>query len=588
MKSFFKYVFATIVGILLLNIILFLLFLGLIASIAPSEKPVKIKPNSILHLKLDYAIDERTNDNPFKSISFTNFKSEKNLGLNDILFNLHKAAEDPNIKAIYLDVTNFEAGMATVEEIRNAILTFRRESKKPVIAYTDYYTQLSYYLCSAADKIYMNPQGVVEFKGLSSEILFFKNALEKLGIEPIVIRHGKFKSAVEPFILDKMSPENKEQTITYVKSIWDYMLSQISQDRGIPVERLNIIADSLLLDNADNCVKYGFVDGLKYYDEILKEFCQLSKVRNSEHIAWVEMNEYSKVPAKYVPGQKDKIAVLYAVGQIDMGKSEDDKIGGNDLAEEIRKVRENKSIKALVLRVNSPGGSALASEVIWREVLLTKKVKPVIVSMGDVAASGGYYISCPADVIVANPTTITGSIGVFGLMWNGQKLLNDKLGLTVDGVQTNENSNLGSVFRPIKPYEQQVIQKGVEQIYGVFISHVADGRKKTTAEVDSIGQGRVWSGVNAKQIGLIDEFGGLEKAIEIAKDKAGIKGKIRLIELPKKLPFFEQILKDMQENTQTSILEKEFGPLARYVKSFKQLNTLKGVQARMPYDIYIY
>jgi len=478
MKSFFKYVFATIVGILLLNIILFLLFLGLIASIAPSEKPVKIKPNSILHLKLDYAIDERTNDNPFKSISFTNFKSEKNLGLNDILFNLHKAAEDPNIKAIYLDVTNFEAGMATVEEIRNAILTFRRESKKPVIAYTDYYTQLSYYLCSAADKIYMNPQGVVEFKGLSSEILFFKNALEKLGIEPIVIRHGKFKSAVEPFILDKMSPENKEQTITYVKSIWDYMLSQISQDRGIPVERLNIIADSLLLDNADNCVKYGFVDGLKYYDEILKEFCQLSKVRNSEHIAWVEMNEYSKVPAKYVPGQKDKIAVLYAVGQIDMGKSEDDKIGGNDLAEEIRKVRENKSIKALVLRVNSPGGSALASEVIWREVLLTKKVKPVIVSMGDVAASGGYYISCPADVIVANPTTITGSIGVFGLMWNGQKLLNDKLGLTVDGVQTNENSNLGSVFRPIKPYEQQVIQKGVEQIYGVFISHVADGRKK--------------------------------------------------------------------------------------------------------------
>ncbi|HOU99146.1 MAG TPA: signal peptide peptidase SppA [Bacteroidales bacterium] len=588
MKSFFKYVFATIVGILLLNIILFLLFLGLIASIAPSEKPVKIKPNSILHLKLDYAIDERTNDNPFKSISFTNFKSEKNLGLNDILFNLHKAAEDPNIKAIYLDVTNFEAGMATVEEIRNAILTFRRESKKPVIAYTDYYTQLSYYLCSAADKIYMNPQGVVEFKGLSSEILFFKNALEKLGIEPIVIRHGKFKSAVEPFILDKMSPENKEQTITYVKSIWDYMLSQISQDRGIPVERLNIIADSLLLDNADNCVKYGFVDGLKYYDEILKEFCQLSKVRNSEHIAWVEMNEYSKVPAKYVPGQKDKIAVLYAVGQIDMGKSEDDKIGGNDLAEEIRKVRENKSIKALVLRVNSPGGSALASEVIWREVLLTKKVKPVIVSMGDVAASGGYYISCPADVIVANPTTITGSIGVFGLMWNGQKLLNDKLGLTVDGVQTNENSNLGSVFRPIKPYEQQVIQKGVEQIYGVFISHVADGRKKTTAEVDSIGQGRVWSGVNAKQIGLIDEFGGLEKAIEIAKDKAGIKGKIRLIELPEKLPFFEQILKDMQENTQTSILEKEFGPLARYVKSFKQLNTLKGVQARMPYDIYIY
>lgn len=588
MKSFFKYVFATIVGIILLNIIVFLLFFVLIAIIAPSEKPEKIKPNSILHLKLDYAIDERTNDNPFKTLSFTDFKTKKTLGLNDILFNIHKATNDTNIKAIYLDVTNMQAGLATIEEIRNALIHFRHESKKPVIAYTDYYTQLSYYLCSAADKIYMNPQGVVEFKGLSSEILFYKNALEKLGIEPIVIRHGKFKSAVEPFILDKMSPENKEQTITYVKSIWDYMLSQISIERKIPVERLNTIADSLLLDNAENCLRYGFIDGLKYYDEILTELCQLSKVKNANQIAWVEMNKYSKVPAKFIPGTKDKIAILYAVGQIDLGKSEDDKIGGNDLAEEIRKVRENKSIKALILRVNSPGGSALASEVIWREVVLTKKVKPVIVSMSDVAASGGYYISCPADVIVANPTTITGSIGVFGLMWNGQKFLNDKLGLTVDGVQTNENASLGSVFRPIKPYEQEVIQRGVEQIYGVFISHVAEGRKKTTAEIDSIGQGRVWSGVNAKQIGLIDEFGGLEKAIEIAKTKAGIKGEVRIIELPKKLPFFEQVLKDIQDNAETSILNKEFGPLARYVKSFKQLNTLKGVQTRMPYDIYIY
>lgn len=588
MKSFFKYVFATIVGIILLNIIVFLLFFAFIALITPSEKPEKIKPNSILHLKLDYAIDERTNDNPFKSLSLTNFKTEKTLGLNDILFNIHKAIKDTNINAIYLDVTNMQAGLATIEEIRNALIKFRHESKKPVIAYTDYYTQLSYYLCSAADKIYMNPQGIVEFKGLTSEILFYKNALEKLGIEPIIIRHGKFKSAVEPFILDKMSPENKDQTITYVKSIWDYMLSQISRERKIPVERLNIIADSLLLNNAENCLKYGFIDGLKYYDEILKELCQLSKVKNENQIAWVEMNKYSKVPAKFIYGSKDKIAILYAVGQIDLGKSEDDKIGGNDLAKEIRKVRENKSIKALILRINSPGGSALASEVIWREVVLTKKVKPVIVSMSDVAASGGYYIACPADVIVANPTTITGSIGVFGLMWNGQKFLNDKLGLTVDGVQTNENASIGSVFRPIKPYEQEVLQRGVEQIYSVFIGHVAEGRNKTTAEIDSIGQGRVWSGVNAKQIGLIDEFGGLEKAIEIAKTKAGIKGEVRIIELPKKLPFFEQVLKDIQENTETSILNKEFGPLARYIKSFKQLNTLKGVQTRMPYDIYIY
>jgi protease-4 len=271
-----------------------------------------------------------------------------------------------------------------------------------------------------------------------------------------------------------------------------------------------------------------------------------------------------------------------------MGKSDDDKIGSDDLAAEIRKVREDNSIKALVLRVNSPGGSALASEVIWREVTLTKKVKPVIVSMGDVAASGGYYISCPADAIVANPTTITGSIGVFGLLWNGQKLLNDKLGLTIDGVQTNENSSIGSAFRPIKPYEQQVIQRGVEQIYGVFLAHVAQGRKKTTAEIDSIGQGRVWSGANAKQIGLVDEFGGLEKAIDIAKEKAGIKGKARIIELPEKLPFFEQLIKEIQDGTKATLLEQDFGPLSRFAKSFKLLTGMKGIQVRMPYDVYFY
>ncbi len=588
MKNFFKYVLATIVGIILLNIVMFLIFFGLLSTITPKKTTEKINPNSILHLKLDYAIQERTDDNPFKSLSLTDFKTEKMLGLNDILFNIHKAASDPNIKAIYLDVTTLDAGLATIEEIHDALLKFREESKKPVIAYSNYYTQLGYYLCSAADKIYLNPQGQIEFKGLSSQILFYKNMLQKIGVEPVIIRHGKFKSAVEPFILDKMSPENKEQTLTYVKSIWDQIISEISKQRQIPVERLNVIADSLLLENADIALKYGFIDGIKYYDEILTELQQLSGDTTSKDIKWEEINHYATVPAKYEPGKKDKIAVLYAVGQIDMGKSKNDNIGGDDLAKQIRKIRKDNSIKALVFRVNSPGGSALASEVIWREITLTKKVKPVIVSMGDVAASGGYYISCPADVIVANPTTITGSIGVFGLLWNGQKLLNDKLGLTVDGVQTNENATLGSPFRPIKPYEQQVIQRGVEQIYSVFVNHVAEGRKKTTTEVDSIGQGRVWSGVNAMQIGLVDEFGGLEHAIDVAKAKAGIKGKARIVEYPEKLPFVEQLIKEIQNGIVDAMLKQEFGPLSHFAKSYKALTGMNGIQARMPYDIYFY
>lgn len=586
MKNFLLNVLATIVGILLYSFLVFFIFFLIIASLSKPKELVNVKPNSILHLKLDYPIPERTSDNPFESFSLNTFETKKYIGLNDILSSIKKAAQDSNIKAIYLDVSTFDAGLATIEEIRNALITFRKESKKPVIAYADYYTQLSYYLCSAADKIYLNPQGVVEFKGLSSEILFFKKALEKLGIEPIIIRHGKFKSAVEPFVLDKMSPENKEQTMTYVKSIWEHMLSEISIQRSIPVERLNVIADSLLLDNAEKCKQYGFVDDLKYFDEVRDELRTLSGNNNTKDLRLVSLNKYTKARISFTMNKKAKIAVLYAIGQIDFGEMESDKIGSNELAEQIREIREDTTIKALVLRVNSPGGNALASEVIWREMVLTKKVKPVVVSMGDVAASGGYYISCPASLIVANPTTITGSIGVFGLLWNGQKFMNDKLGLTVDGVQTNENTTIGAVFRPIKPYEQQVLQKGVEQVYNVFINHVAEGRNMSLEEVDSIGQGRVWSGINAKTIKLIDKFGGLENAIEEAKKLADIKGNVRIIEYPKQLPFFQQLLKEMEENAEVSIFKNKLGNFYRYLRTLEQLQSMKGVQARLPYEIY--
>ena len=587
MKNFFKYMLATIVGIIVVNLIFFFVFLIIVASFSGGKDEVKIESSSILHLKFDYEIPERTSDNPLQNFDFSTLKTTQNLGLNDILKNIKKAKEDSNIKGIYLNMPNLNAGIATIEEIRNALINFRK-SGKFIIAYNEFYTQGSYYLATSANKIYLNPQGIVEFKGLHSEIMFFKGMLEKLGIEPEVIRHGKFKSAVEPFILDKMSPANKEQTLTYVGSIWNFLLQGISEQRHISVDSLNFYADSMLVRNAEACLKLKFVDGLKYYDEIIDELKTASGINVKKDLKIVELGEYKKVRGLHKSGKKEKVAVIYANGQINSGKGDDENIGSDDLASTIREARTDSTIKAVVLRVNSPGGSALASDVIWREVELTKKVKPVIVSMGNVAASGGYYISCPANVIVADHSTITGSIGVFGLLWNSQKFFNDKLGITIDGVQTNANSSIGSVFRKINPNERAVIQEGVEQIYDVFLGHVADGRKMEKANVDSIGQGRVWSGVNAKEIGLIDEFGGLEDAIEIAKKKAKITTDIRIIEMPEKLPFFEQLIKEMKDNASVSAMQKELGPAYRYYKTFKNLTGLSGIQTRMTYDVYLY
>ena len=587
MKNFFKYMLATIVGIIVVNLIFFFVFLIIVASFSGGKDEVKIESSSILHLKFDYEIPERTSDNPLQNFDFSTLKTTQNLGLNDILKNIKKAKEDSNIKGIYLNMPNLNAGIATIEEIRNALINFRK-SGKFIIAYNEFYTQGSYYLATSANKIYLNPQGIVEFKGLHSEIMFFKGMLEKLGIEPEVIRHGKFKSAVESFILDKMSPENREQTLTYVGSIWNFLLQGISEQRHISVDSLNFYADSMLVRNAEACLKLKFVDGLKYYDEIIDELKTASGINVKKDLKIVELGEYKKVRGLHKSGKKEKVAVIYANGQINSGKGDDENIGSDDLASTIREARTDSTIKAVVLRVNSPGGSALASDVIWREVELTKKVKPVIVSMGNVAASGGYYISCPANVIVADHSTITGSIGVFGLLWNSQKFFNDKLGITIDGVQTNANSSIGSVFRKINPNERAVIQEGVEQIYDVFLGHVADGRKMEKANVDSIGQGRVWSGVNAKEIGLIDEFGGLEDAIEIAKKKAKITTDIRIIEMPEKLPFFEQLIKEMKDNASVSAMQKELGPAYRYYKTFKNLTGLSGIQTRMTYDVYLY
>ena len=585
MKSFFKFLLASILGVMIALFLFFLITLGIIgAAISKQDQAVNIDKNSILHIKLDQTITDRSNKNPMENFDFASFKPETQLGLNDILSNIKKAKDDENISGIYLDLTVIPAGIATIEEIRNALLDFKT-SDKFIISYADSYTQATYYIASVSDKVYLNPEGLVLFVGLRAELMFFKEALEKLGVEPQIIRHGKFKSAVEPFMYTKMSDENREQTMTFMGAIWNSMLKGISETRNISIGDLNKIANELSLKNAESAVELKFVDGLKYKDEILNELKELTDKKDIDKLKFVSLTKYTKVPKKDKKTiEKNKIAVIYASGNVIMGEGQEGTIGSDRISEAIRKARKDSTVKAIVFRVNSGGGSALSSEIIWREVKLAQEVKPVIASLGDVAASGGYYIVCPAQTIVASPNTITGSIGVFGLLLNGKELLNKKLGVHIDVAKTNEYADMGSFFRPLTAQEREIIQFEIEDIYQTFISHVADGRKMTKEQVDAIGQGRVWSGTNAKEIGLIDEFGGLDKAIEIAAKAANLE-KYRIVEFPRLKDPFEQIMEDLQGNVRTSILKNELGEQYSYYENLQDIKSMQGIQARIPFHI---
>ncbi len=589
MKSFFKYLLATVVGILISVLLLTFVFFGIVGTIiSKQEKPVQIKPHSILMLKLNKPIQDRKPVFPFGGFKFGMLQPESKLGLNDILNNIQKAKADTNIRGIYLDLSIVPAGIATLEEIRDALLDFKK-SGKFILSYSDTYLQSTYYLASAADKVYLNPAGNFSFVGLSSQIMFYKGALEKLGLQPEIIRHGKFKSAVEPLMLDKMSAANREQIKAYVGSIWEKIVHDISISRHISKNELNKLANNLSLNTAQSAVNYKLVDATKFKDQVYDELKTLSGVDSSASLKLVKLSAYSKVPEKktYKGLARDKIAVIYASGDVVMGDEKQNNIGSEGIAETIRKARKDKNVKAIVFRVNSGGGSALASEVIWRELDLAKKVKPVIASFGDVAASGGYFIACPADTIVAEPTTITGSIGVFGVLLNSKEFLNKKLGITVDVYKTNDYSDFASVFRPLSPLEKQFFQISIDTFYDTFISHVAEGRGMGKSAVDSIGEGRVWSGINAKQIGLIDVFGGLTKAIEIAKEKAGLEN-YRIEELPEQVDPFQQIMNQLSEEVKVKILSNELGSSYKYYKFLKNIESYNGIQARLPYEISIY
>lgn len=585
MKNFLKYLAGAALGTVLGLLVIVILLIGVL-SMAGSEEKTIILPKSILHLKLDNRIVDRASKNPLENIS--PFKGMENqTGLNDILNSIEAAKKDDNIKGIYLNILGIPTGIATTEEIRNALLDFKK-SGKFVVSFSDYYPQKTYYLASVADKVYLNPVGAIDFKGLSAEVMFFKNALEKVGVTPQIIRHGKFKSAVEPFMLDKMSEANREQMETFMGSIWKNMLSAISKSRKISVKDLNMYADSMIIRNAKDAVKYKMVDALKYEDEIITELKKLSERKEDEKLRFVRISKYAKVVEQTPkPETEDEIAIIYASGEIKMTEGNNSTIGSKNISNAIRKARKDENVKAIVLRVNSPGGSALVSDIIWREMKLAKKAKPVIVSMGDYAASGGYYIACPAHKIVANPNTLTGSIGVFGLMFCGKELLNDKIGINIDRVKTNKYSDIGSMTRLMSGEERQIIQQGVEDIYDVFISHVAKGRNKSKQAIDDIGQGRVWSGANAKNIGLVDEFGGLKKALEIAAKEAKI-SKYKKTELPLQKDPMTQIMEELTGQAKVSAMREEMGILYKYYQSIRNLIEQEGVQARMPFEMEIY
>jgi protease-4 len=589
MKQFFKFMFASMLGFFLTFVIIAFISMGILFSVALStKKEVTVSKNSVLHIELKNPVTDRTSNNPMENFDFNSFESKTTLGLDKILKCIKKAKTDDNIKGIYLDLSIIPSGAATTEEIRNALIDFKK-SGKFIISYSEVYSQKAYYLASVSDKIYMNPEGTLIFKGLSANIMFFKGTLEKLDIKAQIIRHGKFKSAVEPFMLDSISQANREQTTKYISSIWNNILKGISETRKIDIDELNEIADNFKIQTPEDAVKYKFIDKLMYKDELLAELRNRLEIKENKKIKYMALNKYSKVPDKNIKKikTKNKIAVIYASGDINSGKGDDKKIGSETISKAIRKARLDSSVKAIVLRVNSPGGSALASDVIWREMNLSKKTKPVVVSMGNVAASGGYYISCSADKIIAQPNTITGSIGVFGIIPDMKDFFNNKLGITFSNVKTNKYADLPSTVRPLTETEESIIQNEVERIYKIFIKHVAQGRNMTVAQVDSIGQGRVWTGTDAKEIGLIDDIGGIDKAIKTASELAKIENNYKIIYLPKQKNIFSQIFEKFGDNIKNSAVKSKLGDNYKYYKHLNSIINKKGVQARLAYDIDI-
>ncbi len=583
MKSFLKYTFATIIGILIsffiLGIVLVITFIGISSSMTKNE--TKVSENSILELNIDYPISERSQEN-FGDL-FAGVNANQQIGLEDLLNIIKNAENDSKIKGILLKTGLAENGLATISEIRNALKSFKSKGKF-IYATANYYDKKNYYLSAVADSIFIEKTGNILLNGFSTNVMFYAGALEKLGVEMQYVKVGTYKGAVESFTRTNLSDENKEQITSFLSVLYQNFISDISADRKIDATFLKESMDNFTIQSIDEAIKIGLIDKTIYLDELKVNIAKRLKIKNVENLSFVKGSSYKK---EYThSGSDDEIAVIFASGEIMDGEGNDNTIGGVSLSKTISKARLNKKIKAIVLRVNSPGGSALASDIICRESALCKGQKPVIVSMGDVAASGGYYISALADSIIAMPNTITGSIGVFGLFPNAQKLINDKIGLKIESVNLGKYADFGRLDRPLQEVEKMFLQKMVNSIYEDFTNVVEKGRKIDSVSVEKIAQGRVWAAAQAKNNGLIDSYGGLNDAIKIAAFKSKLKN-YNIVSLPKVENPFEKLFNQSSNQIMEKKLSNELGVFYTHYKNLTQTIKVIGFQTRLPFNIQI-
>ena len=579
MKQFFKFTLASFVGVIIALLFFSLIIISIAGAISSTDRQYRLKDNSFLKISLNGELKEQSVDNPF-NLTIPGLPVDTKMesqGLDDILSAISKAKTNDQIKGIYIDVKTLSAGFSSVEEIRNALIEFKKSGKK-VYAYGDTYDQREYYICSVADKIFINPQGMMNFCGLAATPVFYKGTLDKLGVKAEIFRVGTFKSAVEPYLNTKMSEASRLQTKEYIGGIWGHLLKGISASRNISTDELNTLANkNMLFQPTEELIKNKLVDSILYESGMRTFLAKKAGVDDIDDLNLVSVSDFLTIPGKSTKFVQDKIAILYAEGEIfDEGT---EGIVRDDMISEIEKIKKDETIKAVVFRVNSPGGSAYASEQIWKAISDLKAVKPVVVSMGDYAASGGYYISCNANKIIASPNTITGSIGIFGTFFILDKLA-DKVGLSFDVVKTNDMSDLGNITRPMTEIEKHKIQNYIEKGYDLFVKRCSEGRKMDSQKLREIAEGRVWTGEKAVELGLADELGGIDHAIKVAAKLGKVKN-YRMVSFPEKKNFMTQLMEEFEGKTKMHIALSYFGEEYAPLLKLKEAKIQTGILARM-------
>ncbi len=588
MKSFFKTVLAVFTALVIFFILTFFFSLGFLAVLTPSDR-VEVKENTVLHLNLNNRVlAERSAPDdfafPVDLPVLGNIGDAPTVGLNDLRKAIRSAAESDKIKGIFLEAGTMMGGQALRQELRNELVNFK-ESGKFIVSYGTYYSELGYYVSSVADSIYLHPYGDVGFTGFASQGLYLRGLFEKLEIEPEIFVVGEFKSAVEMFMNYERSAEDREQTLDFLNDLHQITLEAVSESRGLDIDRVKEINDQFLIRRPEDALEFGFVEGINYKNEvesIIKRMVEMDEDKDLNLITVKNLNRSSEVISE--PRTRDRIAVIYASGEI--GSESGSGIQDRRLVREIERAKDNDRVKAVVLRVDTPGGSVLASEQIRHALSLAAEEKPLVISMGNVSASGGYWISMPADTLVAQSNTITGSIGIFGMLFNAEGLLENKLGINTDVVTTGQFSDLGSTTRAMRPNERAIIQEFIEEGYDRFINVVAEGRNMSDEEVRQIAEGRVYSGLRAKELGLVDIIGGLDRSLEIAAELAEIE-EYRIIAYPEQKSFIETLFEGMSDNVMARRMKSELGPLYPIYEQYKTMMRSQGIQARMPFDIIV-